>query len=205
VGEIDAWRRHCTGVLAIFVGLGELLVAHPILGPVYLAAFATLGVLAMWFVWRGQPRRAFWCAFATILVDFLFSRGDDTFTHIYRITALAEQVRDGCSASSWSTRRPARRCRSSSYNVLPYVIPTVLNLAGPPAFYAFKLLMCGHFVGMHQWHHPAARRVRDRSGAGAAAPGALVTVSEARVDRLLWLRNAGARGRTVDRLADRTV
>jgi len=28
------------------------------------------------------------------------------------------------------------------------VIPTVLNLAGVSAFYAFKLVMCGHFLVM---------------------------------------------------------
>jgi hypothetical protein len=53
-------------VLAIFVGLGDLLAAHPILGTIYLVTFATLGLLAMWFVWRGQPQRAFWCAVATM-------------------------------------------------------------------------------------------------------------------------------------------
>ena len=135
--------------LAIFVGLGDLVAAHPILGTTYLVTFATLGLLAMWFVWRGQPQRAFWCAVATILVDFVFSWGDDTFTHIYRITALAEQVRHG--ALSQFLVNPATGETLPVfvyYNVLPYVIPTVLNLAGVPAFYAFKLVMCGHFVVM---------------------------------------------------------
>lgn len=136
-------------VLAIFVGLGELLVAHPILGPIYLVTFGSLGLLTMWFVWRGEPRRAFWCAIATVLVDFLFSWGDDTFTHIYRITALAEQVRHGALSQFLVNPTTGETLPVFVYyNALPYVIPTVLNLAGVPAFYAFKLVMCGHFVVM---------------------------------------------------------
>jgi len=136
-------------VLAIFVGLGELLAAHPILGTIYLATFATLGLLAMWFVWCGQPRRAFWCAVATILVDFVFSWGDDTFTHIYRISALAEQVRHGALSQFLVNPTTGETLPVFVYyNVLPYVIPTVLNLAGVSAFYAFKLVMCGHFLVM---------------------------------------------------------
>jgi hypothetical protein len=46
-------------VLAIFVGLGDLLAANPILGTIYLVTLAALGQLTMWFVWRGEPRRAF--------------------------------------------------------------------------------------------------------------------------------------------------
>ena len=136
-------------VLAIFVGLGELLAAHPILGSIYLAMFTTLGLLAMWFVWRGEPRRAFWCAVGTILVDFVFSWGDDTFTHIYRIAALAEQVRHGALSQFLVNPTTGEALPVFVYyNVLPYVIPTVLNLVGVPTFYAFKLVMCGHFVVM---------------------------------------------------------
>jgi hypothetical protein len=124
-----------------------LLVAHPILGPISLVTFGSLGLLAMWFVWRGELRLAFWCALATILVDFLFSWGDDTFTHIYRITALAEQVRHGALSQFLVNPTTGETLPVFVYdNALPYVIPTVLNFAGVPAFYAFKLVMCGHFV-----------------------------------------------------------
>ena len=45
--------------LAIFVGLGDLVAAHPILGTIYLVTFVTLGLLAMWFVWRGGAHREY--------------------------------------------------------------------------------------------------------------------------------------------------
>ena len=136
-------------VLAIFVGLRDLVAAHPVLGTIYLVAFSVLAALALWQLWRGEPRRAFWCAVGAILVDFLFAWGDDTFTHIYRITAIAGQLRHG-ELSQFLVNPTTGETLPVFvyYNVLPYVIPTALNLLGVPAFYAYKLVMCGHFVLM---------------------------------------------------------
>jgi hypothetical protein len=136
-------------VLAIFVGLGELLAAHPLIGAIYLTGLTALGVATIWLLWRGEMKRAFWCATAAILVDFLFSWGDDTFSHVYRIAALADQVRHG-SPSLFLVNPTTGETLPVFvyYNVLPYVIPTLLNLAGMPALYAFKLVMCGHFLIM---------------------------------------------------------
>jgi hypothetical protein len=136
-------------VLAILVGLGELLAAYPLVGTIYLAGFTALGALTMWLLWRGEMKRAFWCATAVILVHFLFSWGDDTFTHVYRITALADQLRHG-SINQFLVNPTTGETLPVFvyYNVLPYVIPTILNLAGMPAVYAFKLVMCGLFVVM---------------------------------------------------------
>ena len=136
-------------VLAIFVGLGELLAAHPLAGAIYLTGLTALGASTIWLLWRGEMKRAFWCATAAILVDFLFSWGDDTFSHVYRIAALADQVRRG-SFNLFLVNPTTGETLPVFvyYNVLPYVIPTVLNLAGMPAVYAFKLVMCGHFLVM---------------------------------------------------------
>ncbi len=121
----------------------------PILGTIYLATFGALGALTIWFLWRGETKHAFWCATVAILVEFLFSWGDDTFTHIYRITALADQVRHGVLSQFLVNPTTGQTLPVFVYyNVLPYVIPAVLNLAGVPAFYAFKLVMCGHFMLM---------------------------------------------------------
>jgi hypothetical protein len=130
-------------VLAIFVGLGELLAAHPLIGAIYLTGLTALGASSIWLLWRGEMKRAFWCATAAILVDFLFSWGDDTFSHVYRIAALADQVRHG-SPNLFLVNPTTGETLPVFvyYSVLPYVLPTVLNLAGMPALYAFKLVMC---------------------------------------------------------------
>jgi hypothetical protein len=136
-------------LLAIFVGLGELLAAHPLVAAIYLTAFTALGAVTVWLLWRGETKRAFWCATAAILVHFLFSWGDDTFSHVYRIAALADQLRHG-SIDLFLVNPTNGEALPVFvyYSVLPYVIPTVLNLAGMPALYAFKLAMCGHFLVM---------------------------------------------------------
>ena len=134
-------------MLAIFIGLRDLVAAHPVLGTFYLVAFSVLAELAVWQLWCGKPRRAFWCAVGAILVDFLFAWGDDTFTHIYRITAIADQLRHGVLSQFLVNPTTGGTLPVFVYyNVLPYVIPTALNLLGVPAFYAHKLAMCGHFV-----------------------------------------------------------
>jgi hypothetical protein len=136
-------------LLAIFVGLGDLLAAHPLVGAIYLADFTTLGALTIWLLWRGDTKRAFWCATAAILVNFLFSWGDDTSSHVYRIAALADQLRHG-SIDLFLVNPTTSETLPVFvyYSVLPYVIPTLLNLVGMPALYAFKLVMCGHFLVM---------------------------------------------------------
>jgi hypothetical protein len=98
-------------------------------------------------VWRGHARRAFWCLIGTILVDFLFSWGDDTFTHVYRIAALADQIRTGSISALLTNPTTGETLPTFVYyrrSAVSRADP--LNLLGVPALYAFKFVMCLHFV-----------------------------------------------------------
>src|SRR6185437_657497 len=68
---------------------------HPVLFSIYLAVLLAFAAAAIVLIWRRQARGAFWCAVVAILGGFSLSWGDDSFTHVYRIAALADQVRTG--------------------------------------------------------------------------------------------------------------
>ena len=69
--------------------------AHPLPFSIYLGLLAGFVLAGVVLIWRDQARGAFWCAVAAILAAFFFSWGDDSFTHVYRTAALAEQIRSG--------------------------------------------------------------------------------------------------------------
>jgi hypothetical protein len=141
------WTLVVHKLQAIYEGHHQVATQHPVLFTAYIVPLVTLALLSLWLVWRGDSQRAFWCLIGTILVDFLFSWGDDTFTHVYRTAALADQVRSG-SISSLLTNPTSGETLPTFvyYSVVPYYLPTLLNLLGLPALYAFKLVMCLHFI-----------------------------------------------------------
>jgi hypothetical protein len=81
-----------------------------------------------------------WSAIACVVAAFVFSWGDDTDTHVYRIVALSEQIRNFVpSLLLTNTASGIVVPTFVYYSVLPYVVPAVLNLLGVPAVAAFKI------------------------------------------------------------------
>lgn len=141
------WALVVRKLQTIYEGHCQTALEHPVLFTLYIVPFVGLAALSVWLVWRGQTRRAFWCLIGTILVDFLFSWGDDTFTHVYRIAALADQIRTGAISALLTNPNNGETLPTFVYySEIPYLLPTLLNLLGLPALYAFKLVMCLHFI-----------------------------------------------------------
>jgi hypothetical protein len=141
------WTLVVRKLQTIYEGHYQTALQHPVLFTTYIVPFVALALLSLWLVWRGDSRRAFWCLIGTILVDFLFSWGDDTFTHVYRIAALADQVRTGAISALLTNPNTGETLPTFVYySAVPYLAPTLLNLLGMPALYAFKLVMCLHFI-----------------------------------------------------------
>jgi hypothetical protein len=122
---------------------------HPVLFSIHLAVLLAFVAAAIVLIWRRQARGAFWCAVAAILGSFFFSWGDDSFTHVYRIAALADQVRTGpLSAFLVSPSTGEAVPTFVYYSYVSYVLPVLFALLGLPALYAFKLGMALYFVMM---------------------------------------------------------
>ncbi len=122
---------------------------HPVLMSIYLAVLFGFVAAALVMIWRRQARSAFWYAVCAILGAFLFSWGDDSFTHTYRIAALADQVRNGAvSAFLLSPSTGEAVPTFVYYSHVSYLLPVLFALLGLPALYAFKLSMLLYFVMM---------------------------------------------------------
>jgi hypothetical protein len=122
---------------------------NPVLFSIYLAVLVAFVAAALASIWRGQARAAFWCAVCAILGAYFFSWGDDSFTHVYRTAALADQVRNGpLSAFLTSPSTGEAVPTFVYYSHVPYLLPVLFALLGLPALYAFKLAMVLYFVMM---------------------------------------------------------
>lgn len=141
------WTLVVRKLETIYQGHHQAAVDHPVFYVMYIVPLAALVVLSAWLVWRGRAKQAFWCLIGAVLVDFLFSWGDDTYTHIYRIAALADQIRNGpISAFLTNPNNGETIPTFVYYSTIPYLAPTLLNLLGLPALLAFKLVTALHFV-----------------------------------------------------------
>lgn len=122
---------------------------HPVLFSIYLAVLFGFVLAAIVQIWRGQARGAFWCAVGAILGASFFAWGDDAFTHIYRIAALADQVRGGTLSAFLTSPATGQAVPTFVYySLVPYVLPVLLALIGLPALYAFKLAMALYFLAL---------------------------------------------------------
>jgi len=141
------WTLVVRKLQAIYQGHYQAALEHPVLYALYIVPFVALAVLAAWLLWRGEAKRAFWCLIGAIVVGFLFSWGHDTHTHIYRIAALADQIRSGTISAFLTNPNNGETLPTFVYySTIPYLVPTLLNLLGLPALLAFKLVTALHFV-----------------------------------------------------------
>ena len=134
-------------ILPTVHAVGQALRDHPAIAGFYFAlVLASLG-LAGRALWRGEARQAYWWSVAFVLVNTVFSWGDDAFSHAYRIVALAEAYRAG---------EPGMLLTDPTtglvlpvfvfYSVLPYLPGTILNLLGIPGWIALKVVMIGQYL-----------------------------------------------------------
>lgn len=141
------WTLVVRKLETIYQGHYHTALEHPVFYTLYIVPFVALALLSAWLVWRGEAKGAFWSLIGAVLVDFLFSWGDDTYTHIYRIAALTEQIRSGTISAFLSNPNNGETLPTFVYySTIPYLVPTLLNLFGVPALFAFKLVTALHFV-----------------------------------------------------------
>jgi hypothetical protein len=119
-----------------------LVVTYPFQCAVYLLSNTLLVIILIYCFYRQQYKHAFWCVIALILTDFVFSSGDDTVHHDYRILGLSEQIRHGHLSLLLTNPTTGESFPVFVYySFLPYVLPVVLSLVGIPALLAFKIAM----------------------------------------------------------------
>jgi hypothetical protein len=113
-------------------------VDHPVLFSIYLALLLLAVAATLVLIFRRRPQPALWCVAAAIAVDLLFYSGDDTSTHVYRIAALADQLRGAMPSPLLIDATSGDAVPTFVYySALPYVVPVLLDLLGVPALYAF--------------------------------------------------------------------
>jgi hypothetical protein len=122
---------------------------QPVLFGVFAAVLVVFTLAVVVAVLRGRARTAYWWAVGLIVVDFCLSWGDDTFTHVFRIADLADQVRAG-SASQLLIDPGSGEALPVFvyYSLVPYLLPVLLDLAGLPAMLAYKAVGALQFVVM---------------------------------------------------------
>jgi hypothetical protein len=125
--------------------------AHPLAFGGYLALIAVLAVATAIFVARRQGERALWCVVVLMLVALVPAFGEDMDSHIYRIVALSQQVRNGELSLLLTTPSTGETLPTFVfYSFVPYLSPVVLNLIGLPAHTAFKIVMALELLIMAQ-------------------------------------------------------
>jgi hypothetical protein len=144
-------------------------IAHPAVFAVYMALLLGAVVAALVLVWRRRPQAALWCVAAAVMVDLFFYTGDDTSTHVYRIVALADQVRAGALSPLLVDPTSGDAVPTFVYySALPYALPVLLDLVGVPALFAFKLAMMTYLAVLVGGLQALVGRLKVESGFLAA-------------------------------------
>lgn len=133
----------------VFGGVAQLASDHPVTCTLYFVPLILLGIALLRALWRQQGQLAFWLAVCIVQLNIVFSWGDDTYTHTYRIVALAEQFRHGGLGMLLTNPTTGQVLPVFVfYSILPYLPPTLLNLAGVPSVVAFKLTAMALHLGL---------------------------------------------------------
>jgi hypothetical protein len=153
------WALAMGKVQTVLGGIVQTAHAHPVLFPSYLSLFLVFVVATLVFIGREQGARALWFLTGAIVIDFFFSWGDDTYTHVYRIAALADQVESGMLSSFLLNPDTGEGVPTFVYySLIPYLLPALLDVLGLPALYAFKIVMALHFVVLAAGVHAVVLR-----------------------------------------------
>lgn len=132
----------------VFGGVAQLASDHPVLCALYFVPLILFALVLLRSLWRQQGQLAFWMAACIVMLNVVFSWGDDSYTHTYRIVALAEQFKHGELGMLLTNPTTGQVLPVFVfYSVLPYLPPTLLNLMGVPAAVAFKLTLIALYLG----------------------------------------------------------
>ena len=143
------WHSIEGKVLPTLRGAWQLSLERPIECAIYLLPLLCLTVFLARSLWRQEGRQAFWWATAILLLNAVFSWGDDTYTHVYRIVALSEELRHGQLGMLLTNPTTGQVLPVFVfYGSLPYVPLVLFNLIGVPAVIVFKLALVAQFLIM---------------------------------------------------------
>lgn len=148
------WALLADRLGAILAAHGQIANEYPFWYGLYFAGVAAGVIAAVVLMWRDRAPQAFWCIVGAIVVSFSFSWGDDSYTHIYRIAALTDQVLTNSYSAFLSSPTTGEGVPTFVfYGHASYVVPVLLDLMGFSAAHAFKIWMVLLFlvmaVGVH--------------------------------------------------------
>ena len=128
---------------------------------------AVIAGLALLGLARGRAERAFWGVTAAILLNLVIGFGEDIDHHVYRIAALAAQIRAGEPSLLLTNPGTGETLPTFVYySFVPYLTPVALNLLGLPAHTAFKIVMGLELIVMALGLRCLIERFRPGSNAG---------------------------------------
>ena len=168
--------------------------ALPVELALYCVPIAALLVLFLVFVRSGQFARAFWCVILILVADFLFSSGEDTSHHVYRIIALTAQLRHG--GIDFLLTNPATGEVFPVfvyYSFVPYILPVLLHIAGCGPLFAFKVAMALQLVVLAAGLQALLTKIpltQEHQSSRAWFLVSILFVTATYVDGLWWTRAA---------------
>jgi hypothetical protein len=114
-----------------------LLADHPLAGGLYMGATFLLVLLFGASLVRGQVSRAFWSVCALLLLNIVWSIGEDTEIHVYRTIVLADQIRHGALSLFVTDAATGDSLPVFVfYSFTPYLLPAILDLLGLSGYQA---------------------------------------------------------------------
>ena len=165
----------------------EIAAVHPLLCTIIAGAVTPFAVWSVVAIVRRQGPQALWSTVGVLVVLLAFSWGDDTYTHVYRVVAMSDQIRAGqLSLMLTNSATGVVLPTFVYYSALPYVLPVALNLAGLPAFVAFKIALVLQLVVMAL----GIQRIVEKTSAGFAGFLAAVLYMSANYAYEIWLSRA---------------
>jgi hypothetical protein len=155
-------------IFAYFDRFQAVAVVHPVLSALLVILTIGPAILSVLSLRRGRPKAALWWAIVVVVVGVALSRGDDSYTHVYRIVALSEQLRQGAPSLLLTNVLSGIALPTFLYySALPYVLPVALNLLGLPALFAFDIASALMFVVMGFGLQSLIEKLDPPSGGGS--------------------------------------